>query len=207
MRRLPSLSLLLLVALPAACFAQQGRVKLPDFTNLAKRATESVVVTLDRNMLKTAAQFMNPKDGDSAAANAAISGLDGVYVRSFTFAHDHEYARADVDSILKQLDGSCWSPMVNVHETNTGEDVRIEVCLVNGHSQGMVIVAAEPRELTIVNLVGNIDLSKLGQLGGRFGVPNLPLAHDGGPSGPKLAPKRTAPAAPSAPSAPSAGPQ
>jgi len=180
MRRLAPLPLLVLLALPAACFAQAGRVTLPDFSDLAKRATESVVVTLDHDMLQSAIQFMGPKGGDSAAASAAISGLEGVYVRSFTFAHDHDYSRADVDSILKQLRAPAWSPMVSVHETTKNEDVNIYVCRENGHNCGMVIVAAESRELTIVNIVGNIDPAKLAQLGGRFGIPNVPQAHKRG---------------------------
>ena len=180
MRRLALLPLLVLLALPAACFAQAGRVKLPDFSDLAKRATESVVVTLDHDMLQTASQFMNPKDSDSAAASAAISGLEGVYVRSFTFAHDHDYSRADVDSILKQLQAPGWSPMVSVHDTSKNEDVNIYLARENGHTKGMVVVAAEPRELTIVNIVGDINPAKLAQLGGRFGIPNVPQAHKGG---------------------------
>jgi uncharacterized protein DUF4252 len=179
MRRLAPLPLLLLLGLPAACFAQDGRVKLPDFSDLAKRATESVVVTLDRDMLQSAAQFI-PKDGDSAAANAAMSGLEGVYVRSFTFDHDHAYSRADVDAILKQLHAPIWSPMVSVHDTGKNEDVNIYLCRENGHTKGMVVVAAEPRELTIVNIVGDIDPAKLGQLGGRFGIPSIPQPHKGG---------------------------
>ncbi|MGH8218599.1 MAG: DUF4252 domain-containing protein [Steroidobacteraceae bacterium] len=174
MRWLPSVSLSLLIALPAASFAQEGRVKLPDFSDLAKRATDSVVVTLDHDMLQAAAQFI-PKGQGSAAANAAIGGLEGVYVRSFTFAHDNDYSRADVNSILEQLHAPAWSPIISVHETKQNEDVHIYLCRENGHTKGMVIVAAEPRELTIVNLVGDIDPAKLGQIGGHFGVPRLPL--------------------------------
>lgn len=174
MRQLQSLSLLLLIALPAACLAQEGRVQLPDFSDLAKRATNSVVVTLDHDMLQTASQFI-PKGDGNAAANAAINGLEGVYVRNFTFAHDHDYSRADVDGILRQLHAPAWSPIVAVHDTNTNEDVHIYLCHDNGRTKGMVIVAAEPRELTIVNLVGDINPAKLAQLGGRFGVPQLPL--------------------------------
>lgn len=173
MRWLPPL-LLALLALPAVSFAQEGRVKLPDFNDLARRATDSVVVTLDHDMLQTASQFI-PKGPDNAAANAAISGLDGVYVRSFTFAHDNDYSRADVDSILRQLHAPAWSPIVSVHETKQNEDVHIYLCRENGRTKGMVIVAAEPRELTIVNLVGDIDPAKLGQISGRFGVPSLPI--------------------------------
>jgi len=180
MRPLAPISLLLLLVLPAVSFAQQeGRVKLPDFSDLARRATNSVVVTLDKDMLRTASQFI-PKGGDSDAASAALSGLDGIYVRSFTFAHDHDYSPADVDSILEQLHGPVWSPMVAVHDARKNEDVHIYLCRDKGRTRGMVIVAAEPRELTIVNIVGDVDPAKLAQLGGRFGVPNIAPAHKGG---------------------------
>jgi hypothetical protein len=37
----------------------------------------------------------------------------------------------------------------------------------------MALIATEPRELTIVNIVGAIDLDKLHKLEGHFGVPGL----------------------------------
>jgi hypothetical protein len=39
----------------------------------------------------------------------------------------------------------------------------------------MALVASEPRQFTIVNIVGSIDLKKLHQLEGRLGVPNLDI--------------------------------
>jgi hypothetical protein len=38
-----------------------------------------------------------------------------------------------------------------------------------------VIIASEPREFTVVNIVGSIDLQKLRRLEGRFGIPKLQL--------------------------------
>ena len=37
------------------------------------------------------------------------------------------------------------------------------------------IIASEPREFTIVNIVGNIDLEQLHDLEGNFSIPNLEL--------------------------------
>ena len=46
--------------------------------------------------------------------------------------------------------------------------------LVDGDkAQGLAIIASEPREFTIVNIVGNIDLEQLHDLEGNFGVPKL----------------------------------
>jgi hypothetical protein len=40
---------------------------------------------------------------------------------------------------------------------------------------GLALIASEPREFTIVNIVGSIDLAKLHKLEGQFGVPKLEL--------------------------------
>jgi hypothetical protein len=39
---------------------------------------------------------------------------------------------------------------------------------------GLAVIVAEPRSLTVVNVVGRIDLEKLGALAGQFGIPHLP---------------------------------
>ena len=44
----------------------------------------------------------------------------------------------------------------------------------NGDSvSGLVVLSAEPTELTIVNIVGPIDLDKLASLEGQFGIPRM----------------------------------
>ncbi len=40
---------------------------------------------------------------------------------------------------------------------------------------GLAVIASEPRQLTIVNIIGSIDLDKLHKLEGRFGVPKLDM--------------------------------
>jgi hypothetical protein len=38
---------------------------------------------------------------------------------------------------------------------------------------GLVIIAAEPREFTVVNIVGYIDVERLSRLEGEFGIPRF----------------------------------
>ena len=40
---------------------------------------------------------------------------------------------------------------------------------------GLVVLSAEPKELTVVNIVGPVDLDKLAALEGQFGIPDLDL--------------------------------
>jgi len=42
-----------------------------------------------------------------------------------------------------------------------------------GKVNGVAILASEPRQLTVCNLVGNIDLESLADLGGHFGLPKM----------------------------------
>jgi hypothetical protein len=40
---------------------------------------------------------------------------------------------------------------------------------------GLAVLAVDPKELTIVNIIGPVDLNKLSQLEGQFGVPELDI--------------------------------
>lgn len=52
--------------------------------------------------------------------------------------------------------------------------------LRNGdHTESVAIIAAEPRQLTIVNIVGSIDLARLARLQGQFGVPRVGITMNG----------------------------
>jgi hypothetical protein len=47
--------------------------------------------------------------------------------------------------------------------------------VTNNQATGLALIASEPRQFTIVNIVGAIDLDKLHKLEGQFGVPKLDI--------------------------------
>ncbi len=59
-----------------------------------------------------------------------------------------------------------------------------------GKAQGLAIIASEPREFAIVNIVGSIDLEKLHELEGNFGVPELEIETGKKSPEPKTEPKK-----------------
>ncbi len=150
-------------------------IKLPaNLEKLAAKAEESVDVTLSGSMLRLAARFISDKDADAANVRKLIAGLDGIYVRSFTFARDGEYNMADVDALRAQVQAPAWSRVVGVTSKRTGDDVDVYFKIGAGDKLGgIVIIAAEPRELTIVNIAGTIDPDQLVDLGGEFHIPKL----------------------------------
>jgi Domain of unknown function (DUF4252) len=170
--------ILLALAAPGAAWAQAGRIELPSFAGLAAKATNSVNISLDPSLIGLASQFAG-NGPDQAAVKTVMSGVKAVYVRSFQFAADNAYPRSDVDRVLQQLEARGWVKLVSVHNTHPRKDV--EVCLLEQGKrvEGLVVLAAEPRQLTIVNIVGSISLAQLSQLQGKFGVPKLPMGPNG----------------------------
>ncbi len=162
---------------PLIAVAQPGRLALPDFAGLAKKASQSVDISLDPGLLGLAAGVLsadsNPND---AAIKDLVKGLQGVYVRSYRFDHDGAYSQADLDAVRSQLAAPGWTALVAAHDRAQRSDVDIFIRRSGQSTEGMAIIAAQPRALTIVNIVGPIDLAKLVQLQGHFGVPRIDVS-------------------------------
>jgi hypothetical protein len=95
-------------------------------------------------------------------------------VRSFKFTNAGEYSDTDVESMRSQLRGQEWAKIVTVTKKG-GDNVDVAYKMDNGKIAGLVVIAAQPMELTIVNIVGPIDLDQLSRLRGQFGIPNVEL--------------------------------
>ncbi|HUP47924.1 MAG TPA: DUF4252 domain-containing protein [Thermoanaerobaculia bacterium] len=168
MRRL---ILLIVVFTFAAAPAAAQPLKL-DFPGLAERATEVVDVTLDAQMLRLAAKFFSGGAGsEERAVRDIVQRLEGIYVRSYQFDHAGAYDRRIVENVRRQL-GPTWKRIVNVSSRNR-ENVEVFTDVRGDAIIGLVVIAAEPRELTIVNIVGPIDIERLARLEGQFGVPHI----------------------------------
>lgn len=137
---------------------------------LAARASDVTEVTLDKNMLGFAARFMNGKDADDAGARQLIQGLDGIYVRDYEFDKDGQYSLDDVEKLRHFFETSDWSPIVREHDRKSGEISDVMVKMVNGKTAGMFILSAEPRDLSIVLILGPIRMDQLGELKGLGGL-------------------------------------
>jgi hypothetical protein len=140
---------------------------------LAAKASDVTEVTLGRNMLAFAAKFMDDKDTDDAAARQLIEGLDGIYVRDYEFDKEGEYSPDDVEKLRQSFETSEWTAVVRERDKKSGESTDVMVKMVNGESHGMFILSAEPRELSIVLILGPIRMDQLGALKGLSGLSSL----------------------------------
>ncbi len=182
-RLLPAILVFVLGAGSRAAFGQDTRLKIDNLEKLADKAAETVDVTLDGPMLALASKFLSKeRSPDEAKVKDLIKNLKGIYVKSFEFDKEGEYSEADVDAIRAQLRAPAWSRIVGVRSKRDGETAEVYL-RTEGDSKilGMAVIAAEPKELTVVNIVGPIDLDKLSELEGHLGVPDLELERSGKP--------------------------
>jgi len=92
-----------------------------------------------------------------------LSALKGIYVRSYEFPKPGAYSDADLEPVLQQVRGqSGWSHMVGVKE----EEERTDVFLMSREAQALavLVVVAEPDELVLLHLVGNLAPEQMKEL-------------------------------------------
>ena len=173
------------IALPGV--AQAGKLELKNLDKLADRAAEVNDVTLDGSLLQLAVSVMkNSGDPDAAQVVETIKGLKGIYVKNFEFDSPGQYSQADVESIRSQLTGPGWQRIVTSFSKRNGERDEVYLLKDGDKINGVTVLVAEARELTVVNIVGAIDPEKLGELGGHFGIPGQIKDQ----SKPKLVPRK-----------------
>ena len=154
-----------------AAMAQSGLpLPSPIEKELAARASNVTEVTLGKNMLSFAAKFMDGKDKDEEATRHLIEGLDGIYVREYEFDKEGQYSAVDVEKLRSYFEaGGEWSSIVRERNKRSGESTDVMMKMVNGQPHGLFVLDAEPKELSIVLILGPVkmeDLSKLSGIGG-----------------------------------------
>ncbi len=167
--------ILLLAFCAATAHAQDAKLQIEHLDKLAAKADQVVEVTLDERLLKAAIKFLDSNNPTEAKIKEIVSGLKGVYVRVFEFEKPGEYSPADIERIRSQLRAPGWQKMVGVYSRRGGDNVDVHVKMNGENITGLAIIAADPTQLTVVNIMGPIDLEKLRQLEGQFGIPKLDL--------------------------------
>lgn len=170
MRTLRHLSLCFLVG--AAGYGQALDLRRLD--QLKDKASDSTEITLDGSLLKLATRFLSSEDSGEAKVKKVVAGIKGIYVRTFTFEKEGAYSESDITAIRNQLRSPEWSRIIGVKSKKDTENADIYI-RTGSDAGGLAIICANPTELTIVNIVGKIDLDELSDLGGNFGVPKIDL--------------------------------
>lgn len=173
--------LLFLVAMTASwtAQAQDMRLQLDDLNKFEARATESVDVSLDGKLLELAGKFLNDKKPEEAAVKELVMGLKGIYVKSFEFDKEGEYVMSDVEYVRTQLRSPAWTRMFGAKSKKKGENLEVYMRMSGNVVNGIALLATEPKQLSVIQIIGSIDLEKLTRLSGKFGIPSIEINIDG----------------------------
>jgi Domain of unknown function (DUF4252) len=167
---------LFVTVLLVGCAAAQlpAQIRITGLDGLASKAKATVDITLDSSMLQMAGGFLggNDKGKDAAQLKELLAGLKAITVRSYEFKEEGQYRREDLDPIRAQLRAPGWSKIVSVTEEK--ELTEIYMRTEQGKVAGFAIIAAEPKELTVVAIEGTINLNDLSKLGA-LGIPSIPI--------------------------------
>ena len=174
--RIAPVILLLLFGGAITSRAQTGKLQLDQLDALTNRASNTFEVKLDENLMQTTIKLFSGKDPDDAAIKELLKNVKGIYVKSFSFDKENEYLPAEIDSVMSQLRSGGWSKIVGVTSKKDNENVEVYLMMMADQISGLAVVSLNPKEVTVVNIVGPINLEKLSQLEGSFGIPDLDLA-------------------------------
>jgi len=174
--RIAPVMLLLLFGSAGTSRAQSGKLQLDQLDALTNRASNTVDVKLDENLMQVTRKLFSGKDTDDAEIKELLKNVKGIYVKSFSFEKENSYMPAEIDSVMSQLRGGGWSKIVGITSKKENENVEVYLMMVADQISGLAVVSLNPKDVTVVNIVGPINLEKLSQLEGSFGIPDLDLA-------------------------------
>lgn len=164
------------LAVPARAQTTAGRLRLESLEKLAPKAAEAVNIEIDGILIKFAGSILSDEDADERAVKELVTGLRGVYVKSYEFKSAGEFAEADVAAVREQLRAPGWSRVMDVKSKGLDfGDAEVYLATAGGRVEGFALLVVEPRELTVVNIVGPLDLDKIRRLGDNFHLPRITI--------------------------------
>jgi hypothetical protein len=163
-----------LLALAAALPLTAQTIDFKFLDKLGDKAKESSVVNLGPEQL---GMLSGLTGGEGKNLGEAAKALKSIQVRSFEFDQSGQYDVEEVRAFRDKVKASGdWVSLVSVKEKGGFTEI-MYLKGTDGKSKGMLIVAAEPREVSVVHIDGPLDLSSLGKLGGIMGIPEITGGH------------------------------
>ncbi len=176
MRRWGCLVLALTLCAPAWGFTS-GKLDV-DTEDLKGQADEVVEVNLDGEALEQGSKLLAIRNGVSGSVKSVLGKIKGIYRKTYRFAAGNPYEQEAVSDIRDQMADDGWSPMIDVQnrQQNRGLTVYSYTSTDGSAPNGVTVISTDPGEVTVLNLVGDVDLDALADVGETLGMPAMNLA-------------------------------
>ena len=170
----------LIVLSPIAAMAQTARLHFERLNGLETKARDVVEVNVEGKLLDLAKRVLAKQDdADAKKVAQAISGLQGIYVRVYTFENENEYNPADVDEIRAQLQTPGWERLANVRSKKNNQRVDVYTMFTGNMMSGVAVMVSESKSIALINVIGPIDIDLLTELSGKMNIPKFEVEKDG----------------------------
>ena len=150
----------------APSWALQGAKVKMDFQQLEESADEVVEVNLEGETLEQGSKLLAIRQGVSGSVKGLLSGLKGIYRRTYRFSLGKSYETSTVAEFEQKMSGGGWSPVLNVEDKKKNEAVSIySYRKAEDGESGVTVVSRDSSEVTVVNIVGDVDIEALVEFG------------------------------------------
>ena len=90
--RTPLIALLLIITTALVARAQDSRIQMSSLDHLAAKASQTVDVSIDERLIRIASKIFTDNDIEEKKIKELLVGIKGIYVKSFEFETDGQYA-------------------------------------------------------------------------------------------------------------------
>lgn len=158
--------------LSAPAFALNGPKVNVDLPELKAEADEVVEVNLEGENLERGSKLLAIRQGVSGSVKSLLGGLKGIYRRTYRFAGGKSYEETPVQALREKMSGEGWSPLLNVEDKGKKEAVTVYSYKKEDGESGVTVVSQDPSEVTVVNIVGDVDIETLIEFGVQMSGPS-----------------------------------
>jgi Domain of unknown function (DUF4252) len=149
------------VSMAAAGAAQVKDDLFAGTEKFAQGASDVTEINLDPKMMGMV--------GDKKGGSDLARKMNFMVIHTYTYDKPGMYRMEDVEAYRKKLEDGTWSCSVHVRDKSGTTDICSRTA-ADHESCEMVILTAEPKELTFIHMSGNMSLDDLGKMGGAKGA-------------------------------------
>ena len=167
---------LLVLAVIATAGAQdvEGEAAL-EFATLEDKADEVVKVNLWGRPLEHAKKLLGLRKNVTDSVRGFMTGLTAVYRRTYRF-RGKDASKDDVEPVHRHLAEEGWVPLIETENRQKPESLSVYSYSRDDQVAGMTVVSRGPDEITVLKIMGPMDLEALSAIGSGLGMPVMNLA-------------------------------
>lgn len=166
--------LVLTVVAMAPAQDTEGEAAL-DFATLEDKADEVVKVNLWGRPLEHAKKLLGLRKNVTDSVRGFMNGLTAVYRRTYRF-RGKGASKDDVAPVHRQLAEDGWVPLIETEDREKPESLSVYSYSRDDEVAGMTVVTRGPDEVTVLKIMGPMDLEALSAIGTGLGMPVMNLA-------------------------------